>query len=123
MEGGELGHFLDTTDARFVHAATLNAGTVRITRADDTTGAPPELPASVCVSAHGLAHRGDRLHFSTAAQEVLGKRYAAGWLSLSAALGDVPVSEPRDWCAVADRYKTASSGDADGYAAETAIID
>ena len=70
---GELGYFLDQRDGRFAHAATVNAGTV---------AAPERLPAAACVSAHGLEHKGDRLHFSTAAQHELGRRYALAYLRL-----------------------------------------
>ncbi|EOD04924.1 hypothetical protein EMIHUDRAFT_460212 [Emiliania huxleyi CCMP1516] len=70
---GELGYFLDQRDGRFAHAATVNAGTV---------AAPERLPAAACVSAHGLEHKGDRLHFSTASQHELGRRYALAYLRL-----------------------------------------
>lgn len=71
---GELGYFLDAADERFAHAATVNAGLVAL---------PTALPACVCVSAHGLAHRGDRLHFGSGAADELGRRYAHGWLQLT----------------------------------------
>ena len=71
---GELGCFLDVTDPRFSHAAVVNAGMLT---------SPASLPGSSCVSAHGLDHRGDRLHFSSAAAEELGRRYAHAWLQLA----------------------------------------
>lgn len=71
---GELGYFLDQTDERFKHAAIVNAGTLAATA---------RLGAAACVSAHGLAHKGDRLHFGTEAQLSLGERYALAWLRLA----------------------------------------
>mmetsp|Transcript_8757 Transcript_8757/g.29077 ORF Transcript_8757/g.29077 Transcript_8757/m.29077 type:complete len:638 (-) Transcript_8757:266-2179(-) len=85
---GELGHFLDQRDGRFAHAATVNAGTV---------AAPERLPAAACVSAHGLEHKGDRLHFSTAAQHELGRRYALAYLRLvrpKSEAGEITVEAP-----------------------------
>ena len=45
-------------------------------------------PARVCTKSprhhtHGLDHRGDRLHFNSAAAEELGRRYAHAWLRLA----------------------------------------
>jgi len=37
------------------------------------------------VSARGLGHRGDRLHFNAEAARTLGERYARCWLSLASA--------------------------------------
>jgi len=71
---GELGYFLDVADPRFTHAAAVNAGMV-------TSAA--SLTDLACVSAHGLDHRGDRLHFSSSAAEELGRRYAHTWLQLA----------------------------------------
>lgn len=70
---GELGYWLDQSDADYVHATTINAAIV---------DAPGRLPCSACVSAHGLAHKGDRLHFDAQASEELGRRYADEWLRL-----------------------------------------
>lgn len=71
---GELGYWLDGADPRFTHAAAVNAGLV---------ASPAALPAAACVSAHGLSHRGDRLHFGSGAAEELGRRYAHAWLQLA----------------------------------------
>jgi hypothetical protein len=93
---GELGYFLDVADPRFVHAAAVNAGMVSlaagdhcriaITHADDGDLAQTPVITRAdlaCVSAHGLDHRGDRLHFHSAAAEELGRRYAHAWLQLA----------------------------------------
>ena len=68
---GGLGGCLDRNDSRFAYAHVVNAGLAKL---------PAELPASVFVTAHDLAHRGDRLHFDTPSQNELGKRYAQAWL-------------------------------------------
>jgi hypothetical protein len=70
---GELGYFLDQADPRFAIAPTVNAGIVSL---------PRRLHRCACVSAQGLDHRGDRLHFSAAAARALGVRYAEAWLRL-----------------------------------------
>ena len=79
---GELGYFLDVTDPRFIHARQVNAGMVSRAAGDVSRIAIP-LADLACVSAHGLDHRGDRLHFSSAAAEELGRRYAHAWLQLA----------------------------------------
>mmetsp|Transcript_104164 Transcript_104164/g.334149 ORF Transcript_104164/g.334149 Transcript_104164/m.334149 type:complete len:325 (-) Transcript_104164:48-1022(-) len=73
---GELGvHFLDQVgDPRFRHAARVNCAIAEVAAGD----ARAEL-----ASAHGLAHKGDRLHFSSTAADELGRRYAWQWLRLS----------------------------------------
>ena len=81
---GELGYFLDQADGRFEHAAIVNAGTL---------AAPARLGAAACVSAHGLAHKGDRLHFGTEAQLALGERYALAWLRLTQQGGTAAASD------------------------------
>jgi len=43
----------------------------------------PDQAQLACASAHGLDHRGDRLHFNSAAAEELGRRYAHAWLRLA----------------------------------------
>jgi hypothetical protein len=70
---GELGYFLDQSDPRFAMAPQVNAGIVSL---------PGRLHRCACVSAHGLEHRGDRLHFSADAAHALGVRYAEAWLRL-----------------------------------------
>ena len=46
---------------------------------------PDHCPATAVVSAAGLGHKGDQLHFSTEAARELGKRYAAAMKKLLAA--------------------------------------
>jgi len=70
---GELGYFLDQQDQRFAQAGVVNQGIVQL---------PSQVAHCACVSAYGLGHRGDRLHFDTAAQAALGRRYADAWLSI-----------------------------------------
>lgn len=45
--------------------------------------APKSVPHCLCVSSDGLTDRGDQLHFDTASQHELGRRYAQAFLSLS----------------------------------------
>ena len=84
---GELGYFIDQTgDERFRYAAVVNQGLVDIEQ---------HMSNSCCVSAHGLGHLGDRVHFDLAAQEEFGKRYAAGWSRLVAGQFDgLPCGAP-----------------------------
>ena len=49
--------------------------------------------AAACVSAYGLAHKGDRLHFGTEAQLALGERYALAWLQLTQQGGTAAASD------------------------------
>eukprot|EP00310_Coccolithus_braarudii_P024807 CAMPEP_0183357922 /NCGR_PEP_ID=MMETSP0164_2-20130417/47729_1 /TAXON_ID=221442 /ORGANISM="Coccolithus pelagicus ssp braarudi, Strain PLY182g" /LENGTH=287 /DNA_ID=CAMNT_0025531679 /DNA_START=17 /DNA_END=880 /DNA_ORIENTATION=+ len=76
---GELGNFLDRNDSRFAFADIVNAG---------IAGLPKQLTSCTLVTAHGLGHRGDRLHFDTAAQNELGARYGAAWLRVSGILSN-----------------------------------
>jgi hypothetical protein len=80
---GELGYWLDQADPDYAHAPAINAAIVE---------APQAMTNCACVSAHGLAHKGDRLHFCAESAEELGRRYASAWLELqshtSAAGGD-----------------------------------
>ena len=133
---GELGYFLDVTDPRFVHARQVNAGMVSRAAGDvsriaiplaDTGGLTHSVtptPVSThadlaCVSAHGLDHRGDRLHFSSAAAEELGRRYAHAWLQL--ARPDEPLCEaappPAHLCF------PASGGGDEATPTEAAVVD
>lgn len=70
---GELGYFLDQLDDRFVFAPIVNAGIISL---------QDRLRRCACVSAHGLDHKGDRLHFSTVAARALGSRYVDAWVRL-----------------------------------------
>ena len=54
---------------------------------------PSVIPTAYVVSAQGLAHQGDNLHFSSAAYRELGKRYAAKALELLGA-GQQKVTPP-----------------------------
>jgi hypothetical protein len=65
---GTLGEWLDP--ARFPHAPLVDAG---IRALED------RLDGVATVDATGLAHGGDRLHFSAAAANELGRRYAEAW--------------------------------------------
>lgn len=74
---GELGvHFLDMAgDARFRFAVRVNRAIAEV--------AASAGPGIAVASARGLAHRGDRLHFSAEAADTLGRRYAWQWLQLA----------------------------------------
>ena len=93
---GELGHFLDLADARFAHAPTVNDGIMHLAT---------RLSRCACVSASGLDHRGDALHFSAAAALTLGVRYVDAWVRLYGA-GLVPAFDER---AVAALYGIAAA--------------
>lgn len=67
----ELGAFLDP--AVFPQAAMVNAA---------LRDAGRSVPAYACVTVTGLADKGDRSHFSAAAQRELGRRYAREMLKL-----------------------------------------
>ncbi|KAJ1447531.1 SGNH hydrolase-type esterase domain-containing protein [Pelagophyceae sp. CCMP2097] len=71
---GEVGHFLDAGDARFPDFEKINAAMARIANGDDR---------AALVSARGLRHKGDRLHFDAASADALGRRYALEFLGLS----------------------------------------
>jgi hypothetical protein len=86
---GELGlHFLEVrrdADApdgapagRFAHAPRVNGAICAEAARAAATGQPVGV-----VSARGLAHCGDRLHFGAEAAEQLGARYALRWLQLA----------------------------------------
>lgn len=74
---GELGlEFLDAEhDARFHAARAINRAIVHV---GSTAG-----PSVSVVSARGLGHVGDQLHFSARAANELGVRYAWRWLELT----------------------------------------
>ncbi|CAL1147615.1 unnamed protein product [Cladocopium goreaui] len=75
---GELGmEFLDLEDPRFSFAETVNASIVKFGSSGEHIGV---------VSARGLQHKGDRLHFSSTAADELGKRYAWKWLEMTGGL-------------------------------------
>jgi len=69
---GELGHFLGD-DARFGHPQVVNQA---------LSHAAQILPCCGLVSAEGLGHCGDQVHFSAAAFRELGHRYARVFMEL-----------------------------------------
>ena len=74
---GELGYFLAElahVDKRFINAAAINRDILTVASC---------IGACECVSAHGLWHVGDCLHFDSQSQHKFGKRYAAAWLRLA----------------------------------------
>ena len=76
---GELGYFLlehGDKDHRFCLARSINDGIIQAASA---------IPCCDVVSAHGLGHRGDRLHFDGPAVEEMGARYALAWMDLARA--------------------------------------
>eukprot|EP00316_Scyphosphaera_apsteinii_P004994 CAMPEP_0119318536 /NCGR_PEP_ID=MMETSP1333-20130426/46724_1 /TAXON_ID=418940 /ORGANISM="Scyphosphaera apsteinii, Strain RCC1455" /LENGTH=264 /DNA_ID=CAMNT_0007324737 /DNA_START=125 /DNA_END=919 /DNA_ORIENTATION=- len=72
---GEMLYSLDQSDDDYVQASNINAAIV---------SAPSRLSSCACVSAFGLSHIGDRLHFDASSQEELGRRYAASWCNIVA---------------------------------------
>lgn len=73
---GEIGvHFLDTTVESLACAKGVNDIIVDVAL---TSGALVSV-----VSALGLDHRGDRLHFTAAAADDLGRRFAWKWLKMT----------------------------------------
>lgn len=44
---------------------------------------PKEVPHTAFVTAEGLNHKGDKVHFDSAAYRELGKRYAAAFLKMT----------------------------------------
>lgn len=48
------------------------------------TSLPSQVAGTACVSAEGLAHGGDSLHFSEVAEQEFGRRYAAAYATLTA---------------------------------------
>ncbi len=70
---GELGHFPERPwDQWRAHVDSVHRALPRLE------------PRVAYVSAEGLGHRGDTLHFSSAAARALGRRYADAWLRLRA---------------------------------------
>ena len=47
---GELGYFLDVADPRFVHAAAVNAGMVRLAAGDVASNPTPPLPLPLALA-------------------------------------------------------------------------
>jgi len=70
---GQLGHFADAPWDEARH--TIDA----VHRA-----LPGTVPYTAYVSAEGLSHKGDRLHFDAASLRLFGRRYADAWLALTA---------------------------------------
>lgn len=65
---GQLGEFLSTNENKSPFARTVSKALAQI---------PQAVPHTGCVSATGLGHKGDEVHFDTASQRDLGRRYAA----------------------------------------------
>lgn len=69
---GQIGEFLDGQE-KFPGTRLINAALQAL---------PEQVERCACVSAAGLAHGGDQLHFSADAARELGRRYAAAMLGL-----------------------------------------
>ncbi len=69
---GQIGHFADVpwTDAHVMVDAAHRA-------------LPQHVPYTAYVSAEGLTHKGDRVHFDAASARLLGRRYAEAWTRLT----------------------------------------
>lgn len=80
---GEIGHFLytrsDPTKTPF--AREIN-GALSVL--------PRKVRATACVSAAGLIHKGDEVHFDAASQRELGRRYAAEMIRLQSGAWPFP---------------------------------
>jgi len=70
---GELPYFLEASDPRFAYVEDVNAAIL------STTGIKHVAVASTL----GLGHMGDGMHFSAAAADELGRRYAWKWLEVT----------------------------------------
>lgn len=71
---GQLGEFLATRQTNPVPEARLvNTALAAL---------PEQLELTACVSSAGLAHKGDELHFDSASQRELGRRFARAMLEL-----------------------------------------
>ncbi len=74
---GQIGEFLyDQGPNHCPYARVVNEALLKI---------PEKVPATACVSSKGLKDKGDILHFDTASQHELGRRYAAEMLRLQSA--------------------------------------
>lgn len=76
---GQMGRFADapwTPEKAFVDAAHR--------------ALPSKVARTAFVSADGLAHKGDKVHFNDASYRELGRRYAAAFLRLDAVAGEAP---------------------------------
>lgn len=77
---GELGHFLREYQQPFCELyAIVNAALRAI---------PSRVPHAACVSAEGLGHKGDHVHFTAEAARAFGPRYAAAMLKLRRGLSE-----------------------------------
>ncbi len=75
---GQIGHFTYThRENRFPFAKTVNSA---------IAGIPSRVPFTACVLATNLAHTGDEVHFTAAAQREMGRRYAEEMLQLQTVL-------------------------------------
>jgi hypothetical protein len=73
---GQLGEFLYTRKTNNVpEVITVNKAIARL---------PKEVPHTGFISARGLAHKGDQLHFDAASQREMGRRFAAAMAELQA---------------------------------------
>ncbi|QJE98674.1 sialate O-acetylesterase [Luteolibacter luteus] len=70
---GQLGEFLLQQPARFAHAETVRAAIRHM---------PEMLPRIGYADSAGLEHKGDQLHFSTAAEREFGQRFARAMTDL-----------------------------------------
>ena len=74
---GQIGEFLyDRGPDHSPYARVVNAALAAL---------PNNVPATACVPAKGLNHKGDQLHFDAASQREFGRRYAAEMLRLQSA--------------------------------------
>jgi hypothetical protein len=76
---GQIGEFLyDRGPDHTPYARVVNEAIAKL---------PDDVPATACVSAKGLKHKGDVLHFDAPSQRELGRRYAAAMIQLQAGQG------------------------------------
>lgn len=73
---GEIGEFLYESP-KHPYAEVVNAQLRSLSERRDIE----------CISAHGLTHKGDSLHFDAASVREMGRRYAEAWLRLAGPMG------------------------------------
>ena len=76
---GEIGSFLDKEEYPYVPLVNEQIRAFADAHED-----------CACVSSRGLTDRGDRLHFNTRSQRLLGLRYAECWQELAKGCGSLP---------------------------------
>ena len=97
---GELGHFL--SERRSVGGAKMLPYSAEVSRhLKALAEGPIAVDSTAFVSAAELGHRGDHLHFSTAAQLELGRRYAVAWSALANGGAPTRVAAPMSAAPVA----------------------